>query len=573
MTPWSAGCWSARRVILLAFAILSACAWSVSTAGPASAHAVVVATSPSNGSEISTSPHDVRITFDEPVSRSATSGTASVLDSAGHVVTSGQPKLLDGGRTLSIPLRPKLSKDSYIASWTVVSADNHPVGGSIQFGVGVPAIALAPPPAPAPSAVAGLLSGVLTGLLYIALIGTLGLIPAALLLDASPPLLRTTWRLARTAAAVAIILSLIQIVVAYIWDASATPSGPTWDEFVDFGASSYALLVYLRIAVIVAAVLAVGRAPGQTLRWVNSRGAEITRLSVAGVCGLAALATVVANGHGGSGPIRFLSTFIHVVAMVGWIGGLLVLTWLLVRDDPSTQRLRRLGVWSMVAASCVAAVVVTGVVAAVIGVGHFAALVHTSYGVTLLVKLAMVAIAVALGVSSHRRIRRCAREHSGPSVAARIRTRVGVEAVVGCAIIVVAGVLSSLTPAAAAYAPTRTIETTVGEYALRIDVGPARRGPETFRVVVTPTAPQTGVAAPTSISLVLRQPDSGVRGLPVDFSYRLPGEINHGRPAPVTFISPAVTVPTTGEWIGTLTLTPVAGDSIAHVKDFTYRVV
>ncbi|WP_313318949.1 copper resistance CopC family protein, partial [Gordonia sputi] len=274
-------------MILLAFAILSACAWSVSTAGPASAHAVVVATSPSNGSEISTSPHDVRITFDEPVSRSATSGTASVLD---------------GGRTLSIPLRPNLSKDSYIASWTVVSADNHPVGGSIQFGVGVPAIALAPPPAPTPSALAGLLSGVLTGLLYIALIGALGLIPAALLLDASPPRLRTTWRLARIAAAVAVILSLVQIVVAYIWDASATPSGPTWDGFADFGASSYALLVYLRIAVIVAAVLVVGRAPGQTPRWDSS---EITRLSVAGVCGLAALATVVANGHGGSGPIRF----------------------------------------------------------------------------------------------------------------------------------------------------------------------------------------------------------------------------------------------------------------------------
>lgn len=566
MTPWSA-----RRVILLAFAILAAYAWSTCAAAPASAHAVVVATSPSNGSEISTSPHDVRITFDEPVSRSATSGTASVLDSSGRAVTSGQPKLLDGGRTLSIPLRPNLSKDSYIASWTVVSADNHPVGGSIQFGVGVPAIALAPPPAPTPSALAGLLSGVLTGLLYIALIGALGLIPAALLLDASPPPLRTTWRLARIAAAVAVILSLVQIVVAYIWDASATPSGPTWDGFADFGASSYALLVYLRIAVIVAAVLVVGRAPGQTPRWDSS---EITRLSVAGVCGLAALATVVANGHGGSGPIRFVSTFIHVVAMVGWIGGLLVLTWLLVHDDPSSQRLRRLGVWSVVAASCVAAIVATGVVAAVIGVGHFAALVHTSYGVTLLVKLAMVALAIALGASSHRRIRRSAREHvSGPAVAARIRTRVGVEAVVGCAIIVVAGVLSSLTPAAAAYAPTRTIETTVGEYALRIDVGPARRGPETFRVVVTPTAPQTGVAAPTSISLVLRQPDSGVRGLPVDFSYRLPGDINHGRPAPVTFISPAVTVPTTGEWIGTLTLNPVTGDSIAHVKDFTYRVV
>lgn len=509
MTPWSA-----RRVILLAFAIVAACAWSTAAAGQASAHAVVVATAPTNGSEISTSPREVKVTFDEPVSRSATSGTASVLDSAGRAVTSGQPELLDGGRSLSIPLRPDLGKDSYIASWTVVSADNHPVGGSIQFGVGVPAIALAPPPAPTPDALAGLLSGVLTGLLYIALIGALGLVPAALLLDASPPRLRTTWRLARIAAALAVIVSLGQIVVAYIWDASATPSGPTWDGFVDFRASSYALLVYLRIAVIVAAVLAVGRAPGQSPRWFDSRRSEITRLSVAGVCGLAALATVVANGHGSSGPIRFASTFIHVVAMVGWIGGLLVLTWLLVRDDPSSQRLRRLGVWSVVAASCVAAILATGVVAAVIGVGHFAALIHTSYGVTLLVKLALVAIAVALGASSHRRIRRFAREHSGPSVAARIRTRVGIEAVVGCAIIVVAGVLSSLTPAAAAYAPTRTIETTVGEYALRIDVGPARRGPETFRVVVTPTSPQSGVPAPTSISLVLRQPDSGVRGLP-----------------------------------------------------------
>jgi copper transport protein len=130
-------------------------------------------------------------------------------------------------------------------------------------------------------------------------------------------------------------------------------------------------------------------------------------------------------------------------------------------------------------------------------------------------------------------------------------------------------VLSSVTPAAAAYAPERVVETTIGPYAVTIEVAPARRGPQSFRVTARGDTEATPPAA--SIQLDLQQAAGPVQGLPVTFPYRLSGAIEVGRPTGFTFVSSSVNVPGTGAWTGTLTL--VASPTRQYTANFTYQVV
>lgn len=131
------------------------------------------------------------------------------------------------------------------------------------------------------------------------------------------------------------------------------------------------------------------------------------------------------------------------------------------------------------------------------------------------------------------------------------------------------GVLSSATPAVTAYAPTRVLQPTIGPYAVTIQVAPARRGPQSFRVTAEGATAATPPAR--SIQLDLGQDVGAVQALPVTFTYRLPGAIAPDRATPFTFMSSAVDVPTTGAWTGTLTV--IAAENAQYTDAFTYDVL
>lgn len=119
----------ARLVVLLA-GILAAL---VALAGPAAAHAVVVASSPGDRERLTTPPKDVRITFSEDVT---TVGKGlQVVGRDGNAVDDGSPTQPDG-KTLAVGLPADLPDGTYTASYRVISADGHPVSGAIVFGVG-----------------------------------------------------------------------------------------------------------------------------------------------------------------------------------------------------------------------------------------------------------------------------------------------------------------------------------------------------------------------------------------------------------------------------------------------------
>lgn len=560
-----------RRARALAVLLGVLAVWGVVAAPAAAAHAYVLTTVPANGAEVPSAPTRIVVTFDEPVTMPSATGVASVIDSDGNHVDDGSAQLRDGGRTLVVGVRSGVPKGAYIASWSVVSADSHPVGGSIQFGYGVPAVSAAVPPAPEPSTGLQLLVGLVKGLLYLGLVVALGLVPAASVLDAEPGERRLLRRAARVGVGLAILASALQVGTQYLWDASALAGGPTWRGLREFAGSAYPVAVAVRVVLLAAIAVVLPRAAS------TGRAAAI-RWAATVVLGLAVLVTVVENGHGGAGEWwRSAVTVVHAGAVVAWLGGLAVLGWLVLRRRLPVRRLRRLPRWSAYAGACVGLLVGTGLVQALVQVGYPAALVDTTYGATLLVKLALVAAVLALALRGRSWIRRELVQTAGdpgaglvtPGRTALLRRRVRTEAGLGALVVVVSGVLSSTPPAVTAYAPTRVVHATIGPYAVTIQVAPARRGPQSFRV--TAEGATAGTPPARSIQLDLGQETGSVQALPVTFPYRLPGAIAPDRPTPLTFVSSAVDVPTTGPWTGTLTV--VAGETAQYTDAFTYDVV
>ncbi|HWK93014.1 MAG TPA: copper resistance protein CopC [Luteimicrobium sp.] len=549
------------------------------SAPAARAHASVVGTSPANGAEVSVRPTSVRVTFDEPVTLAGGLAGASVLDGSGARVDVGRPRLDAARRTLTIPLERGLPRGAYIASWSVVSADTHPVGGSIEFGYGTPAATSASPAPTGPSPTLTLVVGLAKGVLYLALVLAFGLLPAARVLGVGVAS-RTVRRVVVAGLAGALLASVGQLVAQYAWTASS--AGPVdgavlGSALAGFAGSAYAVRVWVRLVLLGLALVLVTRRAGTGLAGTalpgtgpaeGSRSVTVREGAVA-VLGLGVVVTVVLDGHGGTGGWRLVCTTAHAAAAVAWLGGLVVLGWLVLRRRLSADRLARLGAWSAYAGVAAAVLVASGTVQAIVAVRYPAALVTTPYGLVLLAKLALVAAALGLAVAGRRWVavqRRFVRPEPGRTARLRVRTRWEAGALVG--VVLLSGVLSSVPPAESAYAPTATRHTTVGPYAVTFEAGPVRRGPTSFRVTVLP--PSEAAPMPTVLELTLAQPGGPVTGLAVRFPYRVPGALAPGRPTPVTFTSETVTVPSTGAWTATLTVGADRLDQYTTVVDLAF---
>lgn len=96
------------------------------TASPASAHAALVSTDPADGSTVRTAPTTVTLTFNEVVGQSAV-----VVTAPDGSRVSGKATSLD--RTVSVDLEGAGQRGRYRVVYRVVSADGHPVSGSLGF--------------------------------------------------------------------------------------------------------------------------------------------------------------------------------------------------------------------------------------------------------------------------------------------------------------------------------------------------------------------------------------------------------------------------------------------------------
>ena len=114
-------------------------------AGPAFAHNVLVGSDPKDGTSLEVGPSTVSLTFDLPIQQ----GDFDVITVNGPANTRWEagPAKVDSN-VISAPVRPLGAAGVYTVGFRILSADGHPVSGSVKFtltkaGNGTPATATA----------------------------------------------------------------------------------------------------------------------------------------------------------------------------------------------------------------------------------------------------------------------------------------------------------------------------------------------------------------------------------------------------------------------------------------------
>src|SRR5262249_9120182 len=116
------------RGVVFVLACLAASAQS----SAALAHASIVRSEPSDRAVVAQSPAELRLTFNEPVSPlvfrlvSPTGETVEVKHVTGE------------NATVTVVPPGALARGTHLLSWRVISADGHPVGGTVTFSVAAP---------------------------------------------------------------------------------------------------------------------------------------------------------------------------------------------------------------------------------------------------------------------------------------------------------------------------------------------------------------------------------------------------------------------------------------------------
>jgi copper transport protein len=230
---------------------------------------------------------------------------------------------------------------------------------------------------------------------------------------------------------------------------------------------------------------------------------------------LLALASAVAtslSSHSAGVPVfglAVLADFLHLTFSSLWVGGLVLLAFIVLARLRSAEGSGRAQLashlvanFSALATVAVVLVLATGVAMMTLHVGSVAGLTATPYGWTLLAKVGMAVPLIALGARNHFVMRpRLEATRGEPSSSDHHQKAFGIavraEALLGAAILVAAALLTALTPPASYLLPPTPhalfVSASAGDLRLSLEVSPYPTAPGTrdFNVFVdraTPTA-------------------------------------------------------------------------------------
>lgn len=456
-----------RRLLAMVVVVVTT-GLSVVLAGPAGAHAVLLGSAPAADELLDTAPAEVVLSFSESVEVAADG--VVVLDPSGEQVP-GVRAAADG-RTVRAAL-PDLDRDgSYTVTWSVVSADGHPVRGAQLFHLRERTLDAA---GGAGSSGSPWQATLLRWLGSVAAVSGLVWVFAAWFLGRRP---RWRW----TPVVLGTLLAAVGSVVAV---------GPPWSDAVAVVADT----TNGRVAALAFGVALVGAVLSTMPR------AEQAELAAAG----AATVAVAAQGHAISVPPVALSaslTVLHVVAAVAWATALVWLERRCRTEDPERLQaaVRRGSPWGMAA---VAVLAVTGVVLVLERVEP-GELLDSAYGRLASVKVAL--LVVALGLAVHHRWRAA----PGGAMARSLR----VEVVVLALALVAGGLLAQVAPpedtGAAPTGGTFVQRAAFGEGEVELRVEPGRRGSNEVHVTALgPDGRLMAGADDLSVALTLESRDVG----------------------------------------------------------------
>ena len=406
----------------------------------ASAHATLEHTWPGFRARVQTAPATVGLNFDQAVKPLPNSVT--VYAAGGHIV-SGTARNGAKAHYVVVPVR-HLAKGAYTVRWHVISGDGHVVSGVFTFGVRYPA----PPPTDAYGASGPTTTEhVIRWLYFLALALLLGGIGFRLLVARGPLPARAErrfWILTGIGAVATLEVGIVAFLLRaedalqlpfarFIYGDLAPIAGGT-----RFGTAFIAMT--LGFALVTALLF---------LTWLTDR---VVLLWPALILGLGFASGLSLSGHSaadaGSSWKSELADWVHLSAACLWIGGLVQLALVVLPLAPELRRsafLRFSGFATMLVALLLAA----GIYLSIVRLPHVHDLWKTGYGHVLLVKLGLVALALAWG-GLHRLIAVPEVSRGGDGLFARLPRSVLGESLTGTAVLLAAAVLVDSKPPAAA---------------------------------------------------------------------------------------------------------------------------
>lgn len=525
-----------KRLLAAAFLML-ALIWPAS---PAQAHAVLLRTNPTHGAVLPVPPNVIELVFSEAVS--PVSDKIRIVGPDRQRADDGKP-VVDGAVVrLKLKAGTEAAKGTYLVSFRVISADSHPVPGGLIFSIGEKSATPVEVPQDGSDGTVVWLLGVAKYLGYAGLALLVGAILFLTLLwpgrlDRGGPK-RLMWLGFG-------IVTLSTIGSLYL-QAPYTSGGGLSDVegFGDVMSSRYGIALLVRLAVLAVAAVLV-----QPL--INGRGGPVDRYLVLGLGVIAAITWAMA-GHPVGSPAPSVSMVVDAIHLGGvavWLGGLSVLVLFVLRQVNQDEREAILPVWSRWAGLAVSVVLLAGVVSALIEVGTPTALVNTTYGRTLLVKLALVGLIIGVASQARRLL-----------LTATLRKIVIAELTIAATILGVTAALTSTTPARTAEAveqapPVPEIYSTTLEspkFRLQIEIDPAKVGDNLVHLYAfTPTG-QLQTVEEWKVTVEL--PSAGIEPINVPV-LRIPPEHATG----------TIALPSPGDWVFrfTLRISEIDQDTVA----------
>jgi copper transport protein len=353
------------------FAVIAALFAALVSSSHALAHASLVRAEPADGAMLAEAPKALTLTFNETVSVLV----MRIIGPGGEIVAA--PATAENNVVTVTP--PRMRQGSHVLSWRVVSADGHPVGGSLLFSVGA---ASEPGATAASNAVARSALWAAKLAVYVGMVLGIGGAFFRTWIEARArptPVLAALLVFGLIATPIslgmqgldALDLPLSQLAQTEVWRAG-------WE-------TAYGLTALTAEAAMLAALLAL-TAPLRLAR----------ALTLVGLLGIGLALSL--SGHAGTVAPRSLTrsaVFLHGVCVAFWIGALIPLVVAIrAGEGPALARFSRLIPLPL------AVLLATGALLMLVQLDRIDALWTTRYGLVLAAKLALVAALLALAAAN-----------------------------------------------------------------------------------------------------------------------------------------------------------------------------
>lgn len=495
--PLPKGRWPARGA--QALLALAAVLLALGPPGRASAHASLERADPAPGAVLQESPTQIKLRLTEAVDPRFSS--VDVLTSGGERVPTGTLQQ-DPGQpaVISVAVEP-LPDGAYAVSWQALSiVDGHQTRGVYRFAIGDQAAAgvLSAPVRVSPPYPWGwallrwpfILSVLAATGGYLFWLLVYGVEPAA---PEARGVLERHWSRFRLGSVGALLASNVVVLLVQV-----AQVGPPWEP------TGYPLVLDTRwgrvwlartgliLALALVALLLGARAPGPRWRAWLLEGTGLV------LC-FALLASLTLVSHSAAGSLPALGIpvdFAHLVAGSAWVGGLAAFlvvglpgAWALGRSERSPFLAALALRFSRLALLSAGVLWLSGAAAGWLRVGSWGALFGTQYGLTLVVKLALVLL-LSLGGLVNLLYTRPRLEptrspegpEGGPALLARV---LRFEVLAAVAVLLAVGALTWVTPGRDDWAlrpHSLVLERSVEDLHLRVEVSPGGLAPNTYAV-------------------------------------------------------------------------------------------